>query len=104
MNDSVQALGFHNENSLLYAGGNFGEAGGIASSYIAVWGPKQVPGDLDRDEDCNLADAIIGLQVLTGQNPASLRKDFTISVADIDGNKQVGSEEVIYILRTVAGR
>jgi hypothetical protein len=57
------------------------------------------PGDLDGDEDIDLADAILALQVLAGIEPSStIHKG-----ADVNGNGKLGMEETIYILQTVSG-
>ena len=50
----------------------------------------------------DLIDAIIALQVLTGQNPSQLRTDDVVSGVDVNGDDQVGIEELIYILQEEA--
>lgn len=58
-------------------------------------------GKINEDELVNLADAILGLQVLAGLNPAGIRSDFAASGTDVGGNQKIGMEEVIYILQKV---
>jgi hypothetical protein len=60
-------------------------------------------GDIDRNDFVDLADAIIGLQVLSGMNPTAVGEDYTSSNADVNGDGKVGLEEVVYILQEVAG-
>ncbi len=59
-------------------------------------------GDLNGDSVVNLTDAIIALQVITGYTPSQLRTDYAISGADVNGDNQVGPEELIYILQKEA--
>jgi YD repeat-containing protein len=58
-------------------------------------------GKINEDELVNLADAILGLQVLSGQKLSGIRSDFAASGTDVGGNKKIGMEEVIYILQKV---
>ena len=60
-------------------------------------------GDINDGGEVNLVDAILALQVLTGQSPAGIRSDYASSGADVNGDGKIGIEEVIYILQTVAG-
>jgi hypothetical protein len=62
-----------------------------------------VPGDLDNDGHADLADAILGLQVMSGMPSPGLREDFTGSGADVNGDLKVGPQEVIYLLQKAAG-
>ncbi len=59
-------------------------------------------GDLNGDGVTDLIDAIIALKVLTGQIPTQLRTDYVISGTDVNGDNQVGVEELIYILEEEA--
>ncbi len=61
------------------------------------------PGDLDGNGQGELADAILGLQVLSGMSPPGLRGDFAVSGADVNGDGKIGIAEVIYILQKAAG-
>ncbi len=54
--------------------------------------------DLNGDNVTDLIDAIVGLQVLTGRNPSQLRTDYVNSGVDVNGDDQIGLEELIYIL------
>jgi YD repeat-containing protein len=58
-------------------------------------------GKINEDELVNLADAILGLQLLSGLNPSGIRSDYAASGTDVGGNKKIGLEEVIYILQKV---
>ena len=59
--------------------------------------PSATPGDLNNDGNVNLADAIIGLQVIAGMNP-------TIGPLnpDVNGDDKIGLVEVIYALQVVS--
>ena len=58
-------------------------------------------GDVNGDDEVNLADAILALQVLSGNNPAAIRSDYVSSGADVNGDNKVGFEEAVYILQEV---
>jgi YD repeat-containing protein len=93
--------------SVRYEGGSFisytyDPAGNRLSRTIsAVVLP--VKGNINEDELVNLADAILGLQILSGLKPAGIRSDYAGSGADIGNNLKIGLEEAIYILQKVAG-
>lgn len=53
-------------------------------------------GDINDDDRVNLSDAILGLQVLTGQNPEGI-----YSGADANGDRKIGMAEVLYILASI---
>jgi hypothetical protein len=58
-----------------------------------------VQGDIDGDLDVDLADAILALQVMAGNQPSA-----TIYLeADVNGDNRIGLEEAIYIMQRVAG-
>lgn len=59
-------------------------------------------GDLDGLGDVNLADAVLGLQVLSGIHVTNIRPNYSESGADVDGNGRIGFPEVLYILRLTA--
>ena len=60
---------------------------------------SNTPGDLNGSGgEPNLADAILGLQVLAGLNPPNVKVG-----ADVNGDQKIGLPEVIYILQKVAG-
>ncbi len=59
-------------------------------------------GDLNGDNIVNLTDAILALQVINGLHPALLRSDYVVSGTDVNGDNQVGMEELIYILQDEA--
>lgn len=56
------------------------------------------PGDLDGDTVVDLSDAILALQALAGKHPENV-----LSWADINGDKRIGPEEVLYILQKASG-
>ena len=62
-----------------------------------------VKGNIDGDDSISLADAILALKVLSGQDPAGIRSDYAAAGADVGNNLKIGPEEVIYILQKVAG-
>jgi hypothetical protein len=45
------------------------------------------------------ADPILASNVLSGMNPAGILPDYPTSGADINGDGQIGFEEIIYILQ-----
>jgi hypothetical protein len=61
-----------------------------------------VLGDLDGDFAVGLADAIVGLKVLSDLDPPGLRSDYINSGVDISGNKKIGLDEVIFILQQLS--
>jgi hypothetical protein len=61
-------------------------------------------GDINADLKVDLSDVILVLKVLAGIDTAGLiRDDYAGSGADVDGDDQIGVEEVIYILQSLAG-
>jgi hypothetical protein len=71
----------------------------LSRTIAAVVLPLQ--GNINGDDLINLADAILALKVLSGQDPVGIRSDFTASGADVGGNLKIGLEEVVYILQKV---
>ncbi|MDM8540116.1 C13 family peptidase [Desulfococcaceae bacterium HSG9] len=65
--------------------------------------PSCLPGNLTDDSQLDLQDAIVALQVMTGNTASGmLRSDYTTSGVDIDGDGKVGMAEVIYVLEKTA--
>ena len=60
--------------------------------------PIPLRGDINGDLKVDLADAVLGLQVLAGMESQKIRKDYIESHIDVSGDDNVGIEEVIYIL------
>ncbi len=60
------------------------------------------PADVNRDGDISLSDAIITLQVLTGQNGNPVNPAWSSS-GDVNGDSQIGIPEAIYILKVIGG-
>jgi len=56
-------------------------------------------GDVDGNESVGLSDAILILKMLTGTGPGDVR---IYSEADINGDGEIGTEELIYILRELS--
>ncbi|RLC20420.1 MAG: hypothetical protein DRI57_04885 [Deltaproteobacteria bacterium] len=62
--------------------------------------PCMIPnGDVDGNESVGLSDAILILKMLTGTGPGDVR---IYSEADINGDGEIGTEELIYILRELS--
>lgn len=61
------------------------------------------PGDLDGRDGATLADAVLGLRILSGGEGDGLVSDYPNSGADVDGDGRVGFVEVLYVLRSAAG-
>ena len=57
------------------------------------------PGDIDDDEAVSLKDAILVLQILSGNTPSSI----VYKESDLNGDGKLGIEEAIYILQKVSG-
>ncbi|QTA82180.1 Integrine FG-GAP repeat-containing protein [Desulfonema limicola] len=55
-----------------------------------------IDGDVNNDKKVDLADAVLGLQIMTGINVKNINLG-----ADINENMKIGMEEVIYIMRTL---
>lgn len=55
-------------------------------------------GDIDQDNDIDLADVILGLQVLTGGTPAIPEM---VSGTDVNNDAKIGLAEVMYALQVV---
>lgn len=56
-------------------------------------------GDVKKDGEVNLPDAIVALQVCAGMKPAEQVND----KADVNGDRKIGLAEVVFILQTVGG-
>ena len=60
---------------------------------------QPIPGDVNHDGFIDLTDAVLVLQILTGQTPA----ETVYADADVNEDGRLGMEEVVYILQLVAG-
>lgn len=60
-------------------------------------------GDINGDHVLNLSDAILALKASAGADISGIRPDYVSSGVDVNGNSKAGVEEVIYILRRIAG-
>lgn len=65
-------------------------------------GDDSAKGALNGDGEVNLADAILSLQVLSGNSPAGIRSDYVSSGADVNGDNKIGLEEILFILQKVS--
>lgn len=61
-----------------------------------------LPGDLDGVGGVTLADAVLGLQVLSGKAGTDLRPRYPDSGADVNGDGRVGFPEIVYVLQSAA--
>ncbi|MDM8522482.1 hypothetical protein QUF80_03850 [Desulfococcaceae bacterium HSG8] len=59
-------------------------------------------GDINGDGIIRTDDAITGLQICAGEPPSGIAADYTPSDADVNNDKKIGSEEVIYILLSLS--
>ena len=55
-------------------------------------------GDINGDDKADLADAVLGLQALTGTGSEKIRLDYIESHTDVNGDNKIGMEEVLHIL------
>ena len=69
-------------------------SGGVWSTAIIQYHP----GDINGDQIVNLADAILGLQILAMITPHEINRG-----ADVNGDAKIGLPEVLYVLQHVAG-
>ncbi|GEM_PF-4779532 len=60
-------------------------------------------GDISGDHVLNLSDAILALKASAGADMSGIRADYALSGVDANGDSRAGIEEVIYILRRIAG-
>lgn len=67
----------------------------LFSEYLSM----EKKGDIDDDGNVNLQDAIIALKVLSGVQMIELRDDYITSNVDVNMDRKIGIEEVIYILK-----
>ena len=94
------------EDILKSSADDLGEAGrdnftgyGRVNAYNALeeLNPNHVSGDVDGDNDVDLADAILALQVMAGITPSTT----IYKEADVNGDGKIGMEEAIYIIQKV---
>ncbi len=55
-------------------------------------------GDINGDFKVDLADAVLGLQIVAGIESGNIRQDYIQSHTDISGDNKVGMEEVLHVL------
>ena len=63
-------------------------------------GSVPIPGDINHDGVVDLADAVLGLQIMAGTVPDQM----VFQDADVNQDDRIGIEEVIYIFQKVAGQ
>ena len=73
---------------------NMGACGGTTEATTTLTYQK---GDINRDGNVGLSDAILALQVIAGMAPTVYKE------ADVNGDDKIGLEEVIYIIQKVSG-
>ncbi|OQX01586.1 MAG: hypothetical protein BWK80_59675, partial [Desulfobacteraceae bacterium IS3] len=56
-----------------------------------------IPGDTDRSGSVDLGDAVLTLRILTG-----LAAEVPGTDADVNGDKKIGAEEAVFILKKIA--
>jgi hypothetical protein len=56
------------------------------------------PGDIDRSGSVGLGDAITGMKILAGMEPAGVH-----AIADVNGDDILGTDEIVYILQILSG-
>ena len=60
--------------------------------------------DINGDDTVDLADAVLGLKIASGMEVSGLIiSDYLTSDIDVNGDNKIGLEEVMYIIRKVAG-
>ena len=61
-------------------------------------------GDVNADAKCDLADAIISIRILAGEDTSGLiRSDYVASGVDVDGDNSLGLSDLTYMLQSTTG-
>jgi len=76
------------------------EAGSATGRQVKIFLVSNSMGDLDNDNRTDLADAVKGLQLLSGQSPEVV---VVPGITDVDGNAKIGPAEIHYILQKLSG-
>ena len=84
-----------NNNSVTH---EFRANGQLSRVVVRGSAPSSGLGDLNHFNGVDLADAILGLKVVSGLNPSGIFLD-----ADVNSDGKIGLQETIYILQKVAG-
>ena len=74
-----------------------------SESIVRNFGLIPLLGDLNKDGKSDLVDIITALQCMAGAETSSIRPDFAEATADVQKDKKVGMEEVLYLLQSAAG-
>lgn len=69
---------------------------------VRACGSTNIKGDLNKDTETNLTDAVIALKVLAGTSVTGLRTDYTTAGVDVDDNNNAGMAEAIFALQKAA--
>ena len=70
----------------------------VETDYVGF--TKHLGGDIDQDGDIDLTDAVLGLQIISGDTPT----DSVFTSADINNDNRIGVEEIIHILREISSK
>lgn len=60
-------------------------------------------GDINGDDQVNLADAILAMRVMAGLTTSGIRANYATSGADVNGDGMAGLHELLYILQFLSG-
>lgn len=78
---------------------SFKNTGPIVYKVKTAWWDNVIPGDIDDNAVVDLIDAILALKICVRLNPS----ETVHRVADINGDRKIGSKEVQFILQKVSG-
>jgi hypothetical protein len=100
MGSSVDYLPAEDNSGIYFYGESFTSIYTDVNVYWIQLSPS-AKGDVNGDRITDLADLVIGLNVLAS-NSVDVRSDYAASGADVNGNNQVDLAEVVYILNREA--
>ena len=93
---TASAYGYNQKS---YPGVMIPDADLVTKDFALIREYSASPGDINGNQDIDLADAILALQVMAGIQPSA-----TIHLeADVNDDNRIGLEEVMYIMQRVAG-
>jgi uncharacterized delta-60 repeat protein len=94
---SILAIPATSDGGQILVGGTIETVDGAARQGIARYVASPTLGNVNQDQVIDLADAILALQVTTGQVSLPVYKE-----ADVDGDHRIGLAEAIYVLQKIA--